>query len=323
MKSRLILSALVFFSLGWAAHAIFNADTYSSLKRSAQVRENSPAYKYINPLLYIDNSQLEFEELSPLKGEVEKYLHEAISEGKLATASFYFRDLDSGAWTGVRPDDKFIPGSMLKVAVLITYLRLTEDNPELVNQSIYYKKNPAERQNYPPESELADGYYPSSRLLGQTIIESDNAAAAALSLPHEREISGFYAALRLPEVPEKLTDFMSPRDISRIFRSLYSSTYLLNSYSEQALELLTKTKFRKGLVAGVSDDIEVAHKFGEHTTYYTDGRSPDYQLHDCGIVYYPEKPYFICVMTKGKVLENMETAIAEVSRITESFVEGK
>ncbi len=84
---------------------------------------------------------------------------------------------------------------------------------------------------------------------------------------------------------------------------------------------MTKTKFNKGLRAGISEDMEVAHKFGEHTTYYTDGRAPDYQLHDCGIIYHPKKPYFVCVMTKGKTLENMERVIAEVSRIAEAFVE--
>lgn len=309
------------FALGWFGHTLYQKEFIGSELESIQVRENSPAFKYINPLLYIDNSQYEFKELNPLKHEVEAYLDKEISDKKIDGASFYYRDLDTGAWTGVRPDDKFIPGSMLKVAVLIAYLRLTEDNPALVDRTIYYRKNPNERQNYPPESELVDGYYPISRLLGQTIIESDNAAASALSLPHEKEIGEFYSAMRLPEVPEKLTDFMSPRDISRIFRSLYSSTYLLNSYSEQALELMTKTKFNKGLRAGIPDDIEVAHKFGEHTTYYTDGRTPDYQLHDCGIIYHPKKPYFVCTMTKGKTLENMERVIAEVSRIVEIFVE--
>jgi beta-lactamase class A len=168
---------------------------------------------------------------------------------------------------------------------------------------------------------LDDGYYGVGRLISQSIIESDNTAAAALYINKPNEHEELYNVLRLPYPPEKLADYMSPRQVSYIFRALYGSTYLLNSYSEQVLELLTRTHFDKGITQGVESDIKVAHKFGEHMTYYSDGATPpDHQLHDCGIVYYPEKPYFICVMTEGKKLEDLEKILQDISAITFKFV---
>lgn len=323
-KMVLVIGSIVFggvlFVLGWWGHGAYVDHEESKSSNVTQVRENSPLYKYTNPLLYTDNSDLEFEELDGLKERVQDYLDESISAGNITKASFYYRDLNSGAWTGVRSQDEFVPASMLKVALLMAYLRAAEDDPSIVDKKLYYEKNPNERQNYPPQNKLENGYYPVSQLLGQTIVESDNAASTALALPLENEINKLYKVLRLPEVPEKKVDFLSPRDVSKIFRSLYNSTYLLNSYSEQALDLLTNTNFDKGLTRGVEEGVKVAHKFGEHTVYYTNKNDPDYQLHDCGIVYYPGSPYFVCVMTKGKTLENMENVIAETSRITYDFV---
>jgi beta-lactamase class A len=315
------LLVLVMFVAGWTGHVIYSADSGSSYVNISQIREDSAAYQYTNPLLYIENSDLEFKELNPLKEKVQDYLDDQIISGRVTAASYYFRDLNTGAWTGVRPDDKYVPASMLKVAVLMTYLRLAEDDPTIFDQSLYYKKNPNDRQNYPPSNKIEDGYYRINELLGQAIIESDNAASVALSLPVENEIASLYAALRFPPLPKKLVDFLSPKDVSKIFRSLYSSTYLLNSYSEQALKLLTQTKFNNGLVRGVKEGVVVSHKFGEHTTYYTDHTEPDFQLHDCGIVYYPRRPYFICVMTKGKALADLEDTIAKSSKLTYSFVD--
>ena len=57
-------------------------------------------------------------------------------------------------------------------------------------------------------------------------------------------------------------------------------------------------------------NIIVAHKFGESGEL-----GKEVQLHDCGIVYSPQHPYLICVMTKGKDFKNLENVIRSISKI--------
>src|SRR6185436_5295057 len=89
----------------------------------------------------------------------------------------------------------------------------------------------------------------------------------------------------------------TPQNYSHLFRALYNGTYLSHDASEKALELLSRTKFSDGIVAGVPKETTVSHKFGERTLSLN--TSSINELHDCGIVYYPGHPYFLCIMTKG------------------------
>ena len=77
--------------------------------------------------------------------------------------------------------------------------------------------------------------------------------------------------------------------------------------SEKLLSILSKTEYKGGLVAGVPDNIIVSHKFGERVI------GDVYQLHDCGIVYYPNNPYLLCVMTKGTEFTKLEKVIQDIS----------
>lgn len=310
---------MVFFVLGWITHPVLREISKGS--RTIPIREDSPKYHYINPLVLIDNSSIFYEELNPLKTKVAEYINKEIHSRQAERASFYFRNVDSSIWTGVNQDDKFVPSSILKIATMMAYLRIAEGNPVVMSRKLRYQKSSTDKQNYPPDIELEDGYYSIGQLLGQSIIESDNTAERALSAPVLSELTGLYKVLRLPLPPAKLNDYMSPRDVSNMFRALYSSTYLLNTYSEQVLEFLTRTNFVKGITQGVDPSIKIAHKFGEHTIYYPDYKGqPDYQLHDCGIVYYPGKPYFICIMTEGKNLSNLESIIGNISSIVFEYV---
>lgn len=311
----------VFFVLGWLANGSLTQPNKSKKSGTYPIREDSGQYKYINPLILLDNSSIAYEELDPLKDNAKGYIDEQIKNGRAERISFYFRDLNSSIWTGVYPDDKFVPASLLKVMTVMVYLRAAEDYPNILNQKLFYKKTFDQDQKYLPQLKLTDGYYSVSRLISQAIIQSDNDATYALYKNKEKEHNQLYNALRLPTPPEKLDNFMSPRDVSAIFRALYGSTYLLNYYSEQALELLTFTIFEKGITQGIDQDIKIAHKFGEYAVYYENNVAPtDYQLHDCGIVYYPLKPYFICVMTEGKELKNLEEVIGTISSLTLDFV---
>jgi len=81
--------------------------------------------------------------------------------------------------------------------------------------------------------------------------------------------------------------------------------------SEKALEYLSQSDYKNGLVAGVSSNIIVAHKFGERG--YKQGKIN--QLHDCGIIYYPNEPYLLCIMTDGRSFEDRELIIRNISQL--------
>ncbi|HNW45179.1 MAG TPA: serine hydrolase, partial [Elusimicrobiales bacterium] len=68
--------------------------------------------------------------------------------------------------------------------------------------------------------------------------------------------------------------------------------------------------YRNALVAGLPGGVTVSHKFGEGGVM-----GGERQLQDCGIVYYPGRPYLLCVMAKGTKLENLEKFIKAVSRL--------
>jgi hypothetical protein len=40
------------------------------------------------------------------------------------------------------------------------------------------------------------------------------------------------------------------------------------------------------------------------------------QLHHAGIVYYPGKPFFICIMTKGYDKQKMQKIIYDIAKLT-------
>ncbi len=100
------------------------------------------------------------------------------------------------------------------------------------------------------------------------------------------------------------------------FRILYNATYLDRIASEQILEILTKTTFSEGIVAGVPESTRVAHKFGSRELVDQSGSR---QLHDCGIVY-AKNPYILCVMTQGRDFTALANFIKDVSAVTYNAV---
>jgi hypothetical protein len=94
-----------------------------------------------------------------------------------------------------------------------------------------------------------------------------------------------------------------------IFRMLYNSSYLNPDASEQLLSLLVQSDFAYGIRAGVPANMRVAEKFGER--YLDDGQK---QLHSCGIVYFPNNPYLLCVMTRGQSFDDLKTIISDISK---------
>lgn len=313
---------LVVLILGIAAGWMLRGATSTTTFRS--VREVSPEFKFIAPFLYLEVPESTQQPYLALKDDLTDTIAKAQKEGKVSDAAIYVRDMNSGQWVGVNATHKFALASMLKVVTVITTLHQAEIHPATLADSITI--SPAatasiEPQGYaPPTNPVELGKpYTLEQLFWHDIVESDNVAERALeSFIGLDTIKQTYADLRIPVPPTVVTDIDTPQEYSHLFRVLYGATYLTRENSQALLELLSRTTFTEGLVAGVPAGTTVSHKFGENLVPSSEEKNAPvwHELHDCGIVYYPEHPYFICVTTKGDDFPTLASVIKNLSATT-------
>lgn len=282
-------------------------------------------YALVNPLLACDVSENDrAPELSELRARIERTVRGLTDADKARRISVYVRNMDTGAWTGVDEDALYAPASLMKVPLLIGYLKEVGVNPALLDTPLTLPTfDDNARETYQASSNITSGgTYSVNNLLIAAIRNSDNNAAQALTNHIDRSVlARVYENFGASSVPEAeiLKDVMSPKVYMRFFRILYNASYLSKELSQQALALLAETEFKDGMVKGVPVGVLVAHKFGERTVAHRDlitGATSieKRELHDCGIVYYPKHPYGLCIMTEGEDFPALASAIATVSK---------
>jgi beta-lactamase class A len=281
-----------------------------------EVRENSNTFHFINPLLECElgSSYLKGNSL-PDQGHLQQIIDNAKAQGKISFVSLYYRDLNNGPWVGINESEKFFPASLMKIPLMFHFYKEAETDPGILARKITFNSSeiPVTVPYYPPPVQLEDGKeYTVEELIEHALRYSDNNAAALLFREASNEnLNSLYADLHITlPTDDSGTDFMTARTYATFFRVLYNSSYLTNEHSEQALGILTQSSFNQGMTAKLPPNVIVAHKFGEKA--YIDNASK--QLHDCGIVYVPGKPYLFCVMTRGNNMDEMANFIGDLSR---------
>lgn len=264
-----------------------------------------------NPLL----AYVKFKELKSFKRTVEGYCAAQKKEGAADQISFYFRSLADGIWFGVDSNERFSPASLLKVPVMMAVYKAAERDPTILKNELPYALSPTSMpQTIRGREVMVPGRrYTVEELTAYMIRSSDNSAADILwDWLGEKQVMQVFEDLGMYwEGVSPAEDFLSLRDYVRLLRVLYNASYLNEAYSEKALRLLVNAEFSSGLVAGVPPGVPVAHKFGERT--FKD--KGVHQLHDCGIVYYPNGAYLIGVMTRGKDLAQLTKVIRGLSAL--------
>jgi len=304
------LALLAGFSVGFMLRGLIPE---KSKPQVFEIRQGG--WKYINPLLECERGQnvLSDPELRPMREHVEKFIRENVKQRWGDEVSIYFRELNDGLAFSIGKDSQFYPASLLKVPDMISVLKKAETSPQLLTKRIAYN-NPDLKsyQNTDVADKLSFGRsYTVEDLLKRTIDYSDNVSSLLLEEAINKiDLRKTYDDLGIPD-PYYLNDesgyMLSVELYASFFRVLFNASYLNREMSEKALEYLAKTDYTKGLAAGVPPKIAVAHKFGLRKI------NGIKQLHDCGIVYYPDHPYLLCVMTSGPVPEYLDTTIAEIS----------
>lgn len=306
---RHILTAVLLLLIGFFSAKFSDIAKHANQENLREVR-GVKGYRYINPLLECDGAQdLLTGEFRPSVQKVRHLVDTYKDAGDITSAAVYFRDLNNGPWFGIAEKEPFAASSMLKVAHLMAVYKAAETDAELLKRPIQYTfVYHAEPQTILAQQRITVGEtYTVEELVRRMIVYSDNEALYLLQdkVP-ESNADHIYADLNLEFTQE---NEISIRGYSTIFRILFNSSYLDYTLSEQALKLLTQTTFEDGLRAGIPISIPVAHKFGERAL-----ANASKQLHDCGVVYYPDHPYLLCVMTRGNSLEKQASVIAAVSK---------
>lgn len=241
-------------------------------------------------------------------------------EGRVEEIGIYFRDLKDGPTLGINDRQGFIPASLLKLPVMLTYFKLAETDPEIIKKAISYSSSspaPDYPQTILPEQRLElDKPYTIDELIFRMVAYSDNRAYNLLFdylkilSPEINLLDETYKELGIIDPKDDVESaVLSAKYYSSIFRLLYNSSYLSNELSEKGLKYLSYSTYIGGLRRGVPSDVLIAHKFGER-----DLDNGIKELHDCGIIYYPGNPYTLCIMTKGDDFDELSSVIGEVSR---------
>jgi len=326
MKShwKNILISFCLFALG-VGIGILVAQNYLqvSAKTFNMVREGG--YNFINPLLSCNYSEdVPSSKYKPITDKLKIYIEEHISNGDAQNISIYFRGLNSGRWSGVNENDAYSPASLLKVPLMIAYLRKIDAEPSLLHKEITYKqiKDGNTVETFKSKNFIKEGQtYSVDELIQSMIMYSDNNAWELLQNNiDQKSVLEVYSDLGIPISEALVEENMTPKIFSYIFRILYNATYLSKPMSQYALKLLNSTDFYGGLKSGVTKDAQIAHKFGERTVFKKDSITTNItldfrELHDCGIIYYPQNPYLLCVMTKGADFYKLSGIIRDISSL--------
>jgi beta-lactamase class A len=280
------------------------------------IKRNNSQYKFIAPILLVELKN-ESEKFAGIKDEINNYIEQEKQKG-LTSAAVYFKEYSNDEWFSINGKERYDPGSLLKVGVLMTYLRMAEDDNNLLNKEIVYhgqKGFTFPVEHYQSDT-VAEGHkYKINELLQSMIINSDNRATVFLE---DHMDTGLFKRefndLGISEPRFNDPNFtLNVVEYSNMFRALHNAGYLRKRASEDALTLLSESTFKDGLRKGLPASVVVAHKYGEY------GNRISHELHDAGIIYLNNKPYLLSVMTRGTDWNELSDVIGHISKIVYNY----
>lgn len=279
--------------------------------------ENTTPYRFTNPLQKINidsnvsenTSILHYMDLKPqVETEINKF-------NATQNIGLFLQDIKTGAWLGINEWEGFVPASLLKIPIAMTILKKVDRDEIKLTDKIELAEGDLDKEAgnlYQKGAGVKLTVWEAIKIM---ILTSDNTAKNALKRQLDNaELNAVFAHVGIPNPYQPQNgQVVSPRGYSRIFKALYFATFLSAENSEKLLDLATDTQVESLISAAVPPEIQVSHKYGER---------PD-GIADCGIIYLPTNPYFLCIMTRDIELPKAKNLINNISKIIFDFVHSK
>jgi beta-lactamase class A len=276
--------------------------------------------KYIKPLLFAERT-CEADKFMTIRNSLSTLINDLKTKGDINSASVYIRLFQKGEWMSLNDEIKYQPGSLFKVPLLITYLRLAEHDESLLNKKLLFNQITTEskglKQEFVKERIKLGNYYTVKELFRYMIVHSDNNATMLLmnNIPFP-EFTRTFTDVGLSKDLVNSDAAITAHQYSLFWLALYNGSYLNFDNSDYALSLLSECDFKEGLLKGIPQDVKVAHKFGEK------GDLTNHAFHETGIVYIHNSPYLITVMTQGSNQTKLPNVLKEISAIVYQNMDG-
>lgn len=266
-------------------------------------------YRLTKPLL-LTSELTETEDMQVLKSNLNQVINMEQGAGNVQSASVFLRKMNTANTISINASEAYNPGSMMKVVVMIAYLKAAEKDASLLSRKILFtghNENLINEEGNVTQM-IAGNYYSEKEIIDLMIINSDNDAMALLFNNIKPDnLNKIYTDLDITLVnPTTMGVTMTTADYAKFFRVLYNATYLNRENSQMALSVLCQSKYSKSFTRNLPKDMKVAHKYG---TAATDNK----YLSETGIVYYSDTPYLLVVMTKGNDYNKQSDLISKIS----------
>lgn len=301
--------ALLLVGAGWLANELRHRQEPPEPDRPIRLS----GFRFISPLLDVELPEGYSVRHEPIRFKVaiRQLVEQQLRAGKARQVSVYFRSLLDGPWFGINEKARYNPASLMKVPVMVAWLKRAEVDPRVLERSYAFDEGdyPEKPQAAPSPKTLAHGgRYTVRELLRYMLSYSDNRAMWLLYRDlRTEELNDVLDSMDVVNDPSGGENSITAKGYSGFLRILFNAAYLNKEMSEYALHLLSAEDFPVGLSAAIPQGIPVASKFGEHL------EGTEQQLHQFGIVYHPRGPYILGVMTTGRDWEAQAEVIRGIS----------
>ncbi len=283
-----LIVAIVFVVTRPVALFIVNKFIHKAVEES---KKNS--YTFLDPTRNVLEDDDVIINVQPLRDD----LNRLVTEEKDAVVTLYFEYLPTGANISINQDLKIWPVSLAKLPISMVTMKKIDEGIWTKETKLKFLPGDEDFTSGKLYEEGAGTEHSVAKLLELLLTTSDNTAYKILKRNMtEQEIASIVDEIGLGALfaPDGK---VSSKDYSRLFRSLYTASYLTRQSSEEILELLSRNKFTEFASQGLGDST-FAHKQGENTNLNV--------YADSGIVYLHNRPYILSVMVQSKLEDKVE-----------------
>lgn len=249
--------------------------------------------------------------LQPLRERLAP-IYEEYGEEKI---SLYIEFVNSGANISYNPDARYYPASLIKMPVAIAAAKKVERGEWAWDSELVLFPEDVDSRSGKIGNNPIGSRFTIEELMRELLVVSDNTAYnMLLRNVGAGAVNDYLTDTGLEGLFDRQLN-ITAKEYTRLFRSLFTSSYLTREYSQRILQWLSESKDIY-LDLGLPEEAVFAHKFGENVE--------EHIFADSGIVYIPNRPYIITVLFKGDGTEtksHVDSFFEKVSRVSYEFFE--